>query len=301
MSEIGALTTTERTNYAAALGDEGMSRMEGNIDKLRAALVDAGVDDSIISTAVDNYKSQLAGGIMKLSPPEGEPTTDEQAELLAEFDEKVNEFIQDYTTEFSGVGSTGASQTLNTSQIMQRFAAVVASIATTQNEMKSLLSMSSLGDIMQAQELTLKAADKDMEAASNRYEASKLQAIGKIVSGGITAGSSMISIAGVSKNAAGKVVSDAGAKAISGAGQGAAQISEGVFNLIAAGYTLKADMAAAESKIYGALSQTASSMASRSEGTAQNIQQAIQGLLSSLKSFCDSLNQTTLAIAQNTR
>jgi hypothetical protein len=269
-----------------------------------------GLEGGELSNALAQIGQQLSGEIQLAAAKIDAAQTDEESiAALTELEGKVEVFLDEYvegtgtTGAVDGQGTVTAARPLNTSLIMQRLAAVVASSMEVMNEMKALLSMSSMQDILSAQAMSLKAAEQDKEAAADQKKASVLTAWAEIATGlgQVAAGLGNVAGGAAGGKAGGKSQGATG-MALSGGGeacQGVATIISGAIKMAAAGYQFSADMHRAESKIYSALAQTSSSMASRSESSANNLQQLVQGLVSALKSFADALNQTTMGIIQN--
>jgi hypothetical protein len=160
---------------------------------------------------------------------------------------------------------------------------VFMEIIQVQTEIQQSLALSSLADIDASFKLSEKAFEERKDAAEQRREASKWQAWGKMVSGGLN----------VIGGATGKQVT-------AGLFGGLGSIAEGFTSMQAASFTFNAEMGSARADLFQAAATREQAFQQRIDGSTQNTQQLIASFLQMMKSFIDMYNQCSGSIINNT-
>jgi hypothetical protein len=299
MEQLGSLVNAGNTEINASGAAAGKER----------SIVTQLTADQNFGVSQEDFGNleRLVDDNIQLYYPDG-ATPEERADLLQEFGDRLEEYILgtpegQAALEGAGLVSAGGSRgvaqadvkALTTTDVMMRYAAVTAALVSTMNAMKSVLSMASLNDLMNAQQLSFSAAKKEKEAAKENYDATVIKAKYTIAAAAtqmaISGIGSAMSMCGGVTGAVGGILKDMA--------QPVAQIISAVGEIVSAGHKLQADMAMAESKELQAMSQTSSAYSQREQESVGQLQQAIQAALQALKSMIDTMGQTTGLITQN--
>ncbi|MDR0679168.1 MAG: hypothetical protein LBF24_02900 [Puniceicoccales bacterium] len=188
-------------------------------------------------------------------------------------------------------GATPADGGMTTGDIMALIAEVLTKAADNANEMRYQESQASLSGIQASRREAEMAAELKKQSAEKDRSAAEKQATGQIVSGFV---SGLTALIGGGLTVAKPAVS----QVFSQVGSSAGSVTEGFFKLQAAGLQLSSKLDLAQADLVAAYGQQDSTLAQRTQSSAQDQGQLMQTLIRAFNELISAMNQTIIAQTQ---